>query len=97
MLPILFSHRDDLIERVLTEPKSKAKFYIDSGWPEDNYEVTLAMAVALQSRGYVRGLDFLHLAFPLQEHEESAWGRRIHLPLQLFWGKVSMAVRGRNE
>jgi predicted alpha/beta superfamily hydrolase len=92
-----FSHRDDLIERVLTEPKSKAQFYIDSGWPGDNYEVTLAMAVALQSRGYVPRLDFLQLAFPLEEHDESAWGRRLHLPLQLFWGKVSMAVRGRNE
>jgi predicted alpha/beta superfamily hydrolase len=92
-----FSHRDDLIDRVLSEPKSAARFYIDSGWPGDNYEVTLAMAMALQSRGYVRGVDFLQLAFPLEAHEETAWGKRLHLPLQLFWGKVSMAVRGRNE
>ena len=92
-----FSHKDDLIERVLAEPKSAAKFYIDSGWPGDNFEMTLAMAIALQSRGYVYGRDFLHLAFPLEAHEESAWGSRLHLPLQLFWGKVSMAQRGRNE
>ena len=92
-----FSHKDDLIDRVLTEPKNPAKFYIDSGWPADNFETTLAMAFALQSRGYVFGIDFLHFAFPLQKHEETAWGSRIHLPLQLFWGKVSMAQRGRRE
>ena len=50
-----FSHKDDLIDRVLTEPKNAAKFYLDSGWPGDNYEATLAMAMALQSRGYVFG------------------------------------------
>ena len=92
-----FSHKDDLVERVLSEPKSEAKFYIDSGWPGDNFETTLAMAIALQSRGYRFGQDFLHFAFPLEAHEESAWGSRLHLPLQLFWGKVSTAQRGRNE
>jgi predicted alpha/beta superfamily hydrolase len=92
-----FSHKDDLVERVLAEPKNPAKFYLDSGWPGDNFETTLAMAIALQSRGYIYGRDFLHLAFPLQSHEEAAWASRIHLPLQLFWGKVSMAQRGRNE
>ena len=92
-----FSHKDDLVERVLTEPRCEAKFYLDSGWPGDNFETTLAMALALQSRGYVYGRDFLHLAFPLEGHEESAWGSRLHLPLQLLWGKVSMAQRGRYE
>jgi predicted alpha/beta superfamily hydrolase len=92
-----FSHKDDLVERVLTEPKSEARFYIDSGWPGDNFETTLAMALALQSRGYVHGRDFVHFAFPLQAHEEAAWGSRLHLPLQLFWGKVVTAQRGRNE
>ena len=68
-----FSHRDDLIDRVLSEPKSAAKFYLDSGWPGDNYEVTLAMAMALSHRGYRVREDFLHLAFPLDEHDERAW------------------------
>jgi ABC-type multidrug transport system ATPase subunit len=63
----------------------------------DNYEVTLAMGLALQSRGYVPRLDFLQLTFPLEGHDERAWARRIHLPLQLFWGKVSTAMRGRDE
>lgn len=92
-----FSHRDDLIERVLAEPKNPAKFYIDSGWPGDNFETTLAMAIALQSRGYVYGRDFMHFAFPLEQHRESAWGGRLHLPLQLFWGKVSLAQRRGTE
>ena len=46
-----FSHKDDLLERVLSEPKRKIGFYLDSGWPGDNYEVTVAMALALVSRG----------------------------------------------
>ena len=90
-----FSHRDDLIDRVLAEPKSEAKFYLDSGWPGDNYEVTLAMAMALTQRGYRVRQDFLHLAFPLDEHDERAWGKRLHLPLQLGLGKISTASRGR--
>lgn len=90
-----FSHRDDLIDRVLSEPKRNTRFYLDSGWPGDNYEATLAMALALSQRGYRDGQDLLHLAFPLAEHDEAAWSERLHLPLQLFWGKASTAGRGR--
>ena len=90
-----FSHRDDLIDRVLSEPKGAAKFYLDSGWPGDNYEVTLAMAMALVHRGYRVREDFLHLVFPLDEHDEKAWGRRLHVPLQLAMGKLGLATRGR--
>jgi predicted alpha/beta superfamily hydrolase len=91
-----FSHRDDLIERVLSEPKHSARFYLDSGWPGDNYEVTLAMAMALGSRGYKVREDFLHLVFPLEEHDEQAWGRRLHIPLQLGLGHVATAGRGQS-
>jgi predicted alpha/beta superfamily hydrolase len=90
-----FSYQDDLIERVLSEPKSPAKFYLDSGWPEDNYEVTLAMAMAFVERGYRVREDFLHLVFPLEEHDEAAWGRRLHLPLQLALGRPGLAQRRR--
>jgi len=31
-----FAYRDDLLERVSTEPKRKIKIYLDSGWPRDN-------------------------------------------------------------
>jgi predicted alpha/beta superfamily hydrolase len=90
-----FCHRDDLVDRVLSEPKSEAKFYLDSGWPEDNYEVTLAMAMALSQRGYRAREDFLHLVFPLERHDENAWGRRLYLPLQLGLGQTTTAQRGR--
>src|SRR6187399_2125611 len=46
-----FPYKDDLIERVLSEPTRDARFYLDSGWPNDNYEVTTEMALALVSRG----------------------------------------------
>jgi predicted alpha/beta superfamily hydrolase len=90
-----FSHKDDLIDRVLSEPKHPSKFYLDSGWPGDNYEVTLAMAMALARRGYRVREDFLHLVFPLDEHDERAWGKRLHLPLQLGLSRLSAAQRGR--
>jgi predicted alpha/beta superfamily hydrolase len=90
-----FSHQDDLIDRVLSEPKSPAKFYLDSGWPKDNYEVTLAMAMALAQRGYRVREDFVHLVFPLEQHDEGAWGKRLHVPLQLALGRPSTARRGR--
>jgi predicted alpha/beta superfamily hydrolase len=91
-----FSFQDDLIERVLAEPKSPAKFYLDSGWPQDNYEVTLAMAMAFAQRGYRVREDFLHLVFPHAEHDEGAWGARLHLPLQLALGKPGVAHRRRS-
>jgi predicted alpha/beta superfamily hydrolase len=88
-----FGYRDDLLERVLSEPRREARLYLDSGWPEDNYEVTLSMAMALVSRGWIYGHDLLHFAFPLAEHDEKAWGLRLHLPLQLFNGIVRHASR----
>ena len=88
-----FSHRDDLLERVLNEPKRKIGFYLDSGWPGDNYEVTVAMALALVSRGWRYGRDLLYLCFPHAAHDEKAWGMRLHLPMQLFTGMVARASR----
>ena len=88
-------HQAALLDRVLSEPKRDTRFYLDSGWPGDNYEVTLAMAMALGQRGYVPREDFMHLMFPLDEHDANAWSRRLHIPLQLGLSKVSTAARGR--
>lgn len=88
-----FGHQDDLLHRVLSEERRDARFYLDSGWPGDNYEVTAAMAMALVSRGWTYGRDLLHFAFPLAEHDEHAWGMRLHLPLQLFEGSVANVSR----
>jgi predicted alpha/beta superfamily hydrolase len=88
-----FSHKDDLIERVMSEPKRDVAFYLDSGWPEDNYEVTMAMAMALASRGWKYGFNLFHLCFPHAVHNESAWGMRLHLPMQFLNGAVARAAR----
>jgi hypothetical protein len=89
-----FSFKDNLIERVLSEPKREVRFYLDSGWPNDNYEVTIAMATALVSRGWRYGRDIIHLCFPRAAHSEEAWGVRLHLPAQMFNGVVARASRG---
>lgn len=88
-----FSWKDDLIERVLCESKREIKVYLDSGWPGDNYEVTLSMSMALVERGYKFGRDFLHFVFPNAQHSETSWSARLHLPFQLFSGKVTRASR----
>jgi predicted alpha/beta superfamily hydrolase len=88
-----FSHKDNLIERVLSEPPRDVAFYPDSGWPGDNYEVTMGMAMALVSRGWRYGHNLLHLCFPHAEHDEKAWGLRLHLPLQFINGAVARASR----
>jgi hypothetical protein len=82
-----------LIDRVLDEPVRDVGFYLDSGWPGDNYEVTMAMATALVSRGWRYGLNLLHLCFPEAEHNEEAWGMRLHLPMQFLNGAVARASR----
>jgi predicted alpha/beta superfamily hydrolase len=88
-----FSHRNTLIDRVLNEPARDVGFYLDSGWPGDNYEVTMAMATALITRGWRYGHNLMHLCFPNAEHNEAAWGMRLHLPMQFLNGAVARASR----
>ncbi len=91
-----FTIKDDLIERVMSEPQRDIMIYLDSGWPGDNYEVTLSMCMALIERGYIFGRDFLYFVFPLARHNEASWGARCHLPLQLFSGEaINAALRSR--
>jgi len=88
-----FSHKDDLIDRVFAEPFRDVGFYLDSGWPGDNYEVTVGMAMALISRGWEYGRNLLHLCFPNAGHGEEFWGNRLHLPTQFLFGSVARAYR----
>jgi hypothetical protein len=88
-----FSHRNTLIDRVLTEEPRDVGFYLDSGWPGDNYEVTMAMATALVERGWRYGVNQMHLFYPHAEHDETAWGMRLHLPMQFLNGAVARASR----
>lgn len=88
-----FSFQDNLLERVLNEPPREVGYYLDSGWPGDNYEVTMAMATALVTRGWRYGHNLLHLCFPQAVHNEQAWGVRLHLPMQFLNGAVARASR----
>jgi predicted alpha/beta superfamily hydrolase len=83
-----FSHRDDLLERVLKEESRDVAFYLDSGWPGDNYETTVGMAMALISRGWRWGHNLLHLTYPEARHGEPDWGLRLHVPLQMIAGSI---------
>jgi enterochelin esterase-like enzyme len=83
-----FTYRDDLFERIASEPKRHVEIYLDSGWPRDNYEVTRSMRDLLARRGYEFGRDFLYFAFPGAAHGEKDWALRCHLPLQFFFGKT---------
>jgi predicted alpha/beta superfamily hydrolase len=88
-----FMFKDDLLERVLSGARRDVGFYLDSGWPRDNYEVTLAMTIALQSRGYEQGRDVVHLVYPEARHNEVDWGQRLHVPLQLWRSWARERVR----
>jgi predicted alpha/beta superfamily hydrolase len=82
-----FGWRDDLFERVRSEPRRDIRIYLDSGWPGDNYEVTRAMRGALTERGYREGEDLLYFAFPEARHDERHWAMRAHIPMQFFHGR----------
>jgi predicted alpha/beta superfamily hydrolase len=82
-----FGWRDDLFDRVRSEPRRDIRIYLDSGWPGDNYEVTRAMRGALAGRGYREGSDLLYFAFPEARHDERHWAMRAHLPMQFFHGR----------
>ena len=49
--------------------------------------------MALATRGWQYGLNFLHLCFPMAEHDEKSWGMRLHLPMQFILGAVARASR----
>ena len=87
-----FWYENDLIDRVRREPlgaRSSLRLYLDSGWPNDNYEVTLSMVNTLVDRGFDPGVGVHHFAFPQSSHDETSWGARLHLPIQLFFGRFT--------
>jgi len=82
-----FGYRDDLAERVAAGPKPNLRIYLDSGWPGDNYEVTLHMRDRLVAAGWEPGLDLVHVAHPRASHDEGAWAARLHQPLAFLLGE----------
>jgi predicted alpha/beta superfamily hydrolase len=89
-----FTFRDDLLERVSTEPKRTLQIYLDSGWPRDNYEPTRSMRDRLIWRGYRPGSELLYLAFPNARHNENAWADRSPIPFQFLFGKQPTFATG---
>ena len=83
-----FTYRDDLIERVATEPKRNISIYLDSGWPRDNYEPTRVIRDRLLWKGYSPGSELLYLAFPEAKHNEMAWAERSPIPFQFLFGNL---------
>ena len=80
-----FGWRDDLAGRVEREERRAVRFYLDSGWPGDNYEVTRGMRDRLMARGWEPGRDLFYLAYPEARHDERAWAGRLHVPFQYFF------------
>ena len=89
-----FTYNDDLMERVAGEAKRDVRFYLDSGWPRDNYEVTRGMRDLLVRRGYRFGEDLLYFAFPNALHNERSWAVRSHIPFQFFFGGSKTTLQG---
>jgi predicted alpha/beta superfamily hydrolase len=81
-----FGWRDDLRQRITSEPRRPISIYLDSGWPRDNYEATRNMRALLLARGFAAGRNLHYLSFPEALHNESAWAMRVHVPIQLFFG-----------
>jgi predicted alpha/beta superfamily hydrolase len=83
-----FTYRDNLLDRVSSEPKRKIQIYLDSGWPGDNYESTRSMRDRLIWKGYRPGSELLYLAFPEAKHDENAWAARSPIPFQFLFGNL---------
>jgi predicted alpha/beta superfamily hydrolase len=83
-----FGYRDDLFQRVRSEPKRAVRLYLDSGWPGDNYENTQSMRDLLAQRGWRPGDDLCYYAYPGATHDEGSWATRCHIPFQFFFDKT---------
>jgi predicted alpha/beta superfamily hydrolase len=82
-----FGYRDDLASRIDVEDKREIRVYLDSGWPNDNYEATRSMRATLLGAGYEYGKDLFYLAFPNARHDEKDWAMRVHVPFQFFFDR----------
>lgn len=91
-----FGWQDDLLVRVANESVRDIRIYLDSGWPQDNYEMTRDIHALLMSRGYASGRDLLYFAYPGAHHLEAAWAVRSHIPFQFMFRRSRTANRPRS-
>ena len=87
-----FGYRDDLLDRVADEGRKPLRIYLDTGWPNDNFEVTRSMRTLLVQNGFEEGRDLMYLAFPDGRHNEASWATRCHIPLQFLFGKRPLST-----
>ncbi len=92
-----FTYRDNLLDRVSSEPKRKLRIYLDSGWPGDNYEPTRSMRDRLIWKGYRPGHELFYLAFPEAKHDENAWAARSPIPFQFLFGNLPRFSKSRQS
>ncbi len=64
---------EGLITRASSSPKVATRFYLDSGCPDDNCDVTDKMEGVMKQKGY----DVLRVKAQGAEHEWSAWNARL--------------------
>ena len=62
-----------MITRAGQDPKTPARFYLDSGCPNDNCEVTNLMETTLKSKGY----DVKRITEANGQHDWAFWNRRM--------------------
>lgn len=91
-----FGWRDDLLARIASEVPRDVRLYLDSGWPQDNFEVTRDMVALLLSRGYSLHHDLLYMAFPGAAHDEKSWALRTHIPFQFLLGNRDLSSAHRH-
>jgi predicted alpha/beta superfamily hydrolase len=83
---------DDLFETVDKNPVPNIRVYLDSGWPNDNFERNVAMRDLLLLKGLKVGDQLQYYVFPGARHAESAWGTRVHLAFQWFFARPPKVV-----
>lgn len=82
-LSATFGLADDLYDRIVAEEiPASGRVYVDSGYPEDNFEAVRRMAAVLD----MRGIRHMYLAHPRGIHNELAWADRLHIPLEYLFG-----------
>jgi predicted alpha/beta superfamily hydrolase len=63
------------------------RIYIDSGSPNDNYQVTIQMRNILEQKGYIHNLNLQHWVQQGAGHNEVEWRKRLFRPMTFLFGK----------
>ena len=70
-----------LIYLYKSSPKRSGRYYMDSGYPKDNSDVTREMAAVMKTKGYT----YKHIEKPGAVHDWADWARRFPGLLSYLW------------